>query len=111
MNTPQGRLQLALGVCWLVLAIALWFAGTRMLAALATDLVSSHLDDDAEALLAALAFDADGCRCSDSSRRSSISHFRDTTGSSSWMDALSAGRGRCGTKDLSLRKSLPVTAR
>jgi signal transduction histidine kinase len=56
----RGRLQLALGACLVAFSLLLWFAGNRMLEALARDLVAAQLADSAESLLAALDFDAAG---------------------------------------------------
>lgn len=60
MRSLKARLQLALGACLLAFALLLWFAGSRLLEALATDLIATRLADDTEALLAALDFDASG---------------------------------------------------
>jgi len=60
MNTLRGRLYAALGVCLLGLSLLLWFAGNRLLDALARDLVAAQLDDAAAALLAVLDSDAQG---------------------------------------------------
>lgn len=60
MSTLRGRLYAALGVCLLGFSLVLWFAGNRLLDALARDLVASQLDDAAAALLAVLEVDAAG---------------------------------------------------
>ncbi len=60
MSTLRGRLYAALGVCLLGFSLVLWFAGNRLLDALARDLVAAQLDDAAAALLAVLEFDAQG---------------------------------------------------
>jgi len=60
MSSIERRLQLALGTCLALFALALWAAGTRVLDATATGLVAERLEHDTEALLAALHFDPDG---------------------------------------------------
>ncbi len=60
MRSLKARLQLALGVCLLGFALLLWFAGSRLLETLATDLIATQLVDDTEALLATIDFDASG---------------------------------------------------
>jgi len=60
MTTLRGRLYAALGVCLLGFSLVLWFAGNRLLDALAHDLVAAQLDDAAAALLALVEFDAQG---------------------------------------------------
>lgn len=60
MRSLKARLQLALGVCLLAFALLLWFASSRLLETLATDLIATQLADDTEALLATLDFDASG---------------------------------------------------
>ncbi|MGE3771746.1 MAG: sensor histidine kinase [Gammaproteobacteria bacterium] len=60
MSTLRGRLYAALGVCLLGFSLVLWFAGNRLLDALARDLVAAQLDDAAAALLAVLEIDAQG---------------------------------------------------
>ena len=60
MNSLRARLYAALGVCLVVFSLVLWFAGNRLLEALAQDLVAAQLDDAAAGLLAQLEFDAEG---------------------------------------------------
>ncbi len=60
MNSLARRLQAALAACLLAFAAVLWFAGNRVIDGLVEDLVAARLTHEAEALLAALEFDAAG---------------------------------------------------
>lgn len=60
MTSLQHQLSKALGLGIVVFALVLWFAGTRVLEALAVELLRDQLRLDADALLAGLSFDATG---------------------------------------------------